>query len=102
MYNILLHLFDRKNYERIASYGHKEKIVSFFESFFDDLTYAGDDPSIDEKLKVIRIKCESDNDKFKDYKFQLNHRMGLGGKFDFYEGKLDTFWGALYVNIEVT
>ena len=30
MYNILLHLFAPNEYERIASYGHKEKIVKFF------------------------------------------------------------------------
>jgi hypothetical protein len=91
MYNILLHLFSPVYYERMASYSHKEKIVSFFESQFDDLVYA-EGSDIDDKLAVIRSKCLKTYDKkyynvwtpaYKDYSFN---------DFDFYHPDIAKLW----------
>lgn len=86
MYNIFLHLFDPENYERIASYGHKEKIISFFQSIFEDL----DLPStydLDQKLKEIRNRC------IQDARFQ-NKKVSFsdGERFDFYQKEIKQLW----------
>lgn len=86
MYNILLHLFDPENFERIASYGHKEKIVSFFESYFLYLSYP-EDADIDIKLKLIRESCLKD-DKFKNLSVSWDGVQ----KFDFYHSEIEQLW----------
>jgi hypothetical protein len=59
MYNILLHLFAPNDYARIASYGHKEKLVQFFEPIFklndDEEEYKKFDT--DTKIRKIEEKC---------------------------------------------
>jgi len=65
MYNILLHLFAPNDYARIASYGHKEKLVQFFEPIFklnDDEKYKKFNTDTDAKIKMIEEKCR---EKFK-------------------------------------
>ena len=84
MYNILLHLVNPEYYERIASYGQKEKVVSFFESVFDDLNFNTDD--VDDKIKDVRDRCELD-DRFRTNKIQLDGQ----DRFDFY-GPLQSLW----------
>ena len=84
MYNILLHLVNPEYYERIASYGQKEKVVSFFESVFDDLNFNTDD--VDDKIKDVRDRCELD-DRFSKNTIQLDGR----DRFDFY-GPLQSLW----------
>jgi hypothetical protein len=86
MYNILLHLFAPEEYERIASYGHKEKIVGFFDSIYEDIEYPID-ADLDDKLKLIRNKCEADS-RFKEMTLFLNNR----DKFDFYNPSLESLW----------
>ncbi len=85
MYNILLHLVNPEYYERIASYGQKEKVVSFFESVFDDLNFNTDD-DVDDKIKNVRGRCELD-DRFKTNIIQLDGQ----DRFDFY-GPLQSLW----------
>jgi Cdc6-like AAA superfamily ATPase len=84
MYNILLHLLNPEYYERIASYGQKEKVVSFFESIFDDLNFNTDD--VDDKIKDVRDRCELD-DRFSKNTIQLDGQ----DRFDFY-GPLQSLW----------
>lgn len=86
MYNILLHLFAPDDYERIASYRQKEKVAGFFESVFIDLDN-DDNLDIDEKLKRIRKKCESDEN-LKLKTIEINGSK----KFDFYHNEIEPLW----------
>lgn len=86
MYNIFLHLFDPENYERIASYGHKEKIISFFQSIFDDLDFPNT-YDLDRKLKDIRARCLQDR-RFQNKKVIFND----GERFDFYQKEIRQLW----------
>jgi hypothetical protein len=91
MYNILLHLFDPNNFETIASYGHKEKIASFFESQFNDLYY-GENPTLDDKLKIIRTKCEEAyNDRYY-YEWNDKDKVFKYNKFNFYHPDIEKLW----------
>lgn len=96
MYNILLHLFSPEEYARIASYGHKEKLVQFFEPIFklnDDEEYKKLDKDTDEKIKIIEQKCR---DKFKGkypYRWSGDYKeLSFNGDFDFYHEKIEKLW----------
>lgn len=86
MYNIFLHLFDAENYERIASYGHKEKIISFFESIYDHINFPIES-DLDQRLELIRQECIKDPI-FKEK--QVNFKEGP--RFDFYHQDVWPLW----------
>ncbi len=88
MYNIFLHLFDPENFERIASYGHKEKVISFFESVFEDLNFPSDS-DLDHKLQRIRQECSKDH-RFQDKVESLQN----GERFDFYHRDIWPLWSS--------
>jgi len=89
MYNILLHLFDPTNYTAIASFGHKEKIVNFFGTYFD-ITFDMDD--LDKRFKIVWDKCiEEFNDKYPYIRNDLYKRKEFN-KFYFYNPKLVYLW----------
>ena len=92
MYNILLHLFAPKDYERIASYGHKEKIVNFFSEQLEDLDF-NDTSDLDDRLQKIREKCEN-NDVLKNKTVKPFHWSCYNDKnrFDFYNTDLENVW----------
>jgi MoxR-like ATPase len=85
MRNILLHFFDPNKYEPIVSFSHKEKIISFFESQFNDIDYSGSD-DLDDKLFVIQEKLSKcDKAKYENFKKK-------DGKVDFYHKEIENLW----------
>jgi len=96
MYNILLHLFSPEEYARIASYGHKEKLVQFFEPIFklnDDEEYKKLDKDTDEKIKIIEEKCREKFGKKYPYRWSEEYKeLPFNGDFDFYHNKIEKLW----------
>lgn len=94
MYNILLHLFAPKDYARIASYGHKEKLVQFFEPIFklnDDKEYKKFDT--DTKIRKIEEKCREKFGKKYPYRWAEEYKeLPFNGDFDFYHNKIEKLW----------
>jgi 5-methylcytosine-specific restriction protein B len=73
MYNILLYLCKSKNYERIASDNHKNRIVDSFSSLLDDDKIS---LNIDEKILSIRSKIKE----------------SIKKDFDFYDEDIIVLW----------
>jgi hypothetical protein len=95
MYNILLHLFAPNDYARIASYGHKEKLVQFFEPIFklndDEEEYKKFDT--DTKIRKIEEKCREKFGKKYPYKWLEEYKqLPFNGDFDFYHNKIEKLW----------
>ena len=89
MYNILLHLFAPNDYPSIASFGHKEKIISFFGMHFD-ITFDTDD--LDDKFKKVWDSCvEEYGDKY-PYTWKDLYKDKEFNKFDFYNPDLAYLW----------
>lgn len=96
MYNILLHLFAPNDYARIASYGHKEKLVQFFEPIFklnDDEKYIKFNADTDAKIKMIEEKCREKFGKKYPYRWLGEYKeLPFNGDFDFYHDKIEKLW----------
>ena len=93
MYNILLHLFAPNDYARIASYGHKEKLVQFFEPIFklNDDEYKKFDT--DTKIRMIEEKCRKKFGKKYPYRWSGEYKkLPFNGDFDFYHDKIEKLW----------
>lgn len=94
MYNILLHLFAPNDYARIASYGHKEKLVQFFEPIFklnDNEKYKESDT--DTKIREIEVKCREKFGKKYPYRWLGEYKeLPFNGDFDFYHDKIEKLW----------
>ena len=94
MYNILLHLFAPNDYARIASYGHKEKLVQFFEPIFklnDDEEYKKLDTDI--KIRIIEEKCREKFGNKYPYRWSEKYKeLQFNGNFDFYHNKIEKLW----------
>ena len=94
MYNILLHLFAPNDYARIASYGHKEKLVQFFELIFklnDDEEYKKLDADI--KIRIIEEKCREKFGNKYPYRWSGEYKeLPFNGDFDFYHNKIEKLW----------
>jgi hypothetical protein len=94
MYNILLHLFEPNDYARIASYGHKEKLVQFFEPIFklnDNDEYKEFDT--DTKIRKIEEKCRVKFGKKYPYRWLGEYKeLPFNGDFDFYHDKIEKLW----------
>ncbi|MCG3660022.1 McrB family protein [Aliarcobacter butzleri] len=94
MYNILLHLFSPEKYARIASYGHKEKLVQFFEPILklnDNDEYKEFDT--DTKISKIEEKCREKFEKKYPYRWSGEYKeLPFNADFDFYHEKIEKLW----------
>jgi len=91
MYNILLHLFDPNNFFNICSYGHKEKIISFFSDYFS-LTGIDKNDDLDDRFKIVWDKCKAKFGAKYPYEWNQIYNNKEFNTLDFYNKKLESYW----------